>query len=412
MLLSIKRLLAAGFILAVSSTLTLSIVLKPPTKMEMDVRLSSKIGSDTSKAGDSVEAVVLTPIRVGSKIVIPPGTKLCGKVKEAKSTGGKADQRAYLLLELNQLEGSGDKKITLTTKVISVDNARETVDDKGGIVGILASETWASKMDEGLGKMDGKLAALADILGMAKKAVIKEPDPEITYSPGVEMTLQITNKPDLSSLAAASAGYKGDPASPDPVLTKLVTTEPFQTIAEKPPKPSDMTNLMFVGSQEQIESAFTAAGWATAAALSSQSGMETVRAVVENRGYKEAPMSILLLDGNKPDLTFQKQNNTFAKRHHLRIWRRPETFEGKGVWVCAATHDIAIEFSPENKTLIHKIDSQIDRERSKVMYDLLLTGQVKGSFLIDRPAVPKESSNATGDKLITDGKMGVLVLGN
>jgi hypothetical protein len=117
-----------------------------------------------------------------------------------------------------------------------------------------------------------------------------------------------------------------------------------------------------------------------------------------------------LLDGNKPDLTFQKQNNTFAKRHHLRIYHRPSTFEGKDVWVCAATHDIAIEFSPENKTFIHKIDPQIDHERSKVVYDLLLTGKVKSSFLVDRPAVPKESSNATGDKLITDGKMAVLVL--
>ncbi|MBZ5535005.1 MAG: LssY C-terminal domain-containing protein [Acidobacteriia bacterium] len=410
MLIPVKRLLAAGFILAVSSIPTLPIVVNPSAKMEMDIRLASKVASNSSKAGDSIEAVVLAPTRVESKIVIPPGAKLYGKVKEVKSTEGKADQRAYLLLEFNQLEGSGGKKIKLTTKVISVDNARETVDDKGGIVGILASETWASKMDQGLGKMSDKLAALAEILGLAKKAVIKDPDPEITYSPGVEMTLQITNKPDLSSLESASGGYKGEPASPDPELAKLVNAEPFQTMAEKPPKPSDMTNLMFVGSQEQVEAAFTAAGWATAAALDSQSGLETVRAVVENRGYKEAPMSVLLLDGNKPDLTFQKQNNTFAKRHHLRIYHRPSTFDGKGVWVCSATHDIAIEFSPENRTFIHKVDSQIDRERSKVLYDLLLTGKVKSSFLVDRPAVPKESSNATGDKLITDGQMAVLVL--
>ena len=389
----IDRLLAAGFILAVSSTLTLPIIIKPPDKMEVEIRLTSKIASNSSKAGDDVEAVVLVPIRVKSKIVIPPGTKLFGKVKEVKSTDGKADQRAYLLLDFNQLDGSGEKKIKLTTKVTSVDNARETVDDKGGIVGILASETYASKMDEGLGKMDGKLAALADLLGLAKKAVIKDPDPEITYTPGVEMTLQITNKPDLSSLAAASGSYKGEPASPDPELSKIVKAEPFQTIAEKPPKPSDMTNLMYVGSQEQIEAVFAAAGWATAAALSSQSGLETVRVVVENRGYKEAPMSVLLLDGQKPALVFQKQNNTFAKRHHLRIWGRPETFDGKGIWVCSATHDIGIDFSPENRTFIHKIDSQIDRERSKVVYDLLLTGQVKSFYLIDRPGLNIEPIN-------------------
>ena len=31
-----------------------------------------------------------------------------------------------------------------------------------------------------------------------------------------------------------------------------------------------------------------------------------------------------------------------------------------GRWVCAATHDIGIEFSEENRTFIHKIDPRID----------------------------------------------------
>jgi hypothetical protein len=118
---------------------------------------------------------------------------------------------------------------------------------------------------------------------------------------------------------------------------------------------------------------------------------------------------VLLLDGRQPDMVFQKQNNTFAQRHHLRIWRRPGAFDGKPVWVCAATHDIGIDFSPDDHTFIHKIDPQIDRERTKVVDDLLLTGKVKSHALVDRPAVPKESANATGDKLITDGQMAVLI---
>src|SRR5207253_5703095 len=116
----------------------------------------------------------------------------------------------------------------------------------------------------------------------------------------------------------------------------------------------------------------------TAAALNSQSKLETVRAVAEMRGYNEAPVSILLLDGRPPDLVFQKQHNTFAARHHLRIWRRPDTFQGKPVWVCAATHDTAIDFSPENRTFTHKIDPEIDKERAKVVNDLLFTRLAKG----------------------------------
>ncbi len=136
--------------------------------------------------------------------------------------------------------------------------------------------------------------------------------------------------------------------------------------------------------------------------------METFRAIAEARGYQQAPVSTLLLEGRKPDLVFQKQNNTFAQRHHMRVWMRRDQFHGQAVWVAAATHDIGIEFSPENRTFIHKIDSQIDRERAKVVNDLLVTGTVRGLALVERPGVPRESQNATGDKLETDGSMAVL----
>ena len=42
--------------------------------------------------------------------------------------------------------------------------------------------------------------------------------------------------------------------------------------------------------------------------------------------------------------------------------------------------------------------------------DLLFTGLVKGQALVARPHVPTNGENATGDKLVTDGKMAVLLL--
>jgi hypothetical protein len=164
---------------------------------------------------------------------------------------------------------------------------------------------------------------------------------------------------------------------------------------------------MFLGSRQDLENAFQAAGWSTADQLNARSKLETFRAMTEQRGYKEAPMSVLFLEELPPDVVFQKQNDTFNLRHHLRIWHRPVRFHGQEVWVCAATHDTGVNFSEENRTFVHTVDGQIDRERAKVINDLLFTGLVKGLSLVDRPAVPRSLFNATGDKIETDGRMAV-----
>jgi hypothetical protein len=219
------------------------------------------------------------------------------------------------------------------------------------------------------------------------------------------MTIELTK---ALTWTASASGLNVKGIEPADDLARLVNSQPFRTIAEKPPKPSDITNLMFLGSQQDIEDAFQKAGWSTAAQLNSKSKLETFRAMAEQRGYQEAPVSTLLLEGRPPDLVYQKQNNTFAARHHLRIWRRPQRFHGKEVWVCSATHDIGIDYSEQERNFIHKVDTEIDRERAKVVSDLLFTGLVQGLALVERPHVPTELFNATGDALQTDGKMAVI----
>jgi len=381
-----------------------------PAGTPIAIRLKSKIASNASKPHDPIEAVVIQPVMAGDQFVIPYGAVLRGQVDKAQSATA-ADQRADLELHFDQLAGAKGKTIKLAAKVTEVDNARESVDENGAIVGILASETLSARMDQGLSKLGQRASGLADILQIAKNAMVKNTDSEIVYEPGVEMTLQLTSKAAINPGSAPGKAISFQPLSAEGQLQQMVNAQPFLTRAAKPPKESDMTNLMFIGSQQDLEAAFIEAGWTSAATLTRNSSMETFRAIAEMRGYKEAPMSILLLDGRPADLNYQKQNNTFAQRHHLRIWRRPVQWQGQDVWVSSSTHDIGIDFSPENRTFIHKVDSHIDAERAKVVSDLIFTGKIVSVGLVDRPAVPKESMNATGDKLLTDGKMAVLVLG-
>ena len=376
-----------------------------PKGTEINLRLKTKLASNTSKPKDPVEATVIQPVLVNEQFVIPAGAAVHGTVVEAKASRHQ-DDRAILHLAFKELEMAG-KKVKLVSTLTAVDNARETVDSNGRIQGIVAAESISARLDAGIAKVAERYGGLADVLGAAKGMVLQRTDANIVYEPGVELTIRLDQPLELQAAGGSGFTVKAPPSESQ--LQALVAKHPFQTRAQSPPKPSDITNLMFIGSQEQLEQAFAAAGWSSAAAMDAVSKFETFKAIAEARGYKEAPVSVLLLEDKPPELVFQKQNNTFAERHHLRIWRRPGDFHGQPVWVCAATHDIGIEFSSEDRTFIHRIDPEIDRERAKVVNDLLLTGMVKSLALVPRPAVPQESANATGDKLITDGQMAVIV---
>lgn len=373
-----------------------------PAGTRLEIRLKSRVASDSSRPGDAVAALLIRPVAADGRIVLPAGLDAAGEVVYAKGTD-KPEERASLELRFTRLGGAA-----IESRLVAVDNARETVEDSGRITGILPSETLVARLNRGVESVSKKYGKLGGFLGAVSGAVFREPEPEIIYEPGVELSIELTKQAEWKGEAEPPAIAA---VEPEEEIYRLVNSQPFQTTASDERRtPSDLTTLMFLGGAEQLDAAFQAAGWATAAELNAASGLEVARAVAEARGYREAPMSILLLEGAKPDAVFQKQNNTFAMRHHLRIWKRPGEFQGRAVWVCAATHDIGIELSVEKRNFIHKIDPEIDRERAKVVSDLLLTGRVAALSLVARPGAPQHSRNATGDELNTDGAMAVLEL--
>ena len=379
-----------------------------PAGTEFGIRLTDKVASEATTPQTLIHAVVISPAAIDGRIVLPMGAQLTGSVKLAKAANDK--DRAQLQLVFTQI-GSGTYKTNLAAIVGALDNARETVDGDGVINGIDVSKTYSSQLDQGISKLQSsdRFAGLAGLIQGVKQGLkIEDANPNIDYDPGAEMTLRLTQPLDwrgpTQGPEARLLPFPNQSALPD-----LVNRQPFRTAAEKPPKPSDMTNLMFIGTEADLRAAFEKAGWSSPERLSGKSKLETARALIEDRGYKEGPMSILLLDGQPPDMAWQKGNNTFARRHHLRIFRRPETFAGKPVWVCSATHDIGINFSDRDRTFIHRVDSSIDKERAKVVNDLLFTGMVRSLALVNRPDVPTSLANATGDTLETDGAMAVLL---
>ena len=404
----LTRTRALRFVLAICSALAASADVTVPAGAEIQLRLTKEVSSE-KPSGQPVSAVVIAPVLVNGSVAVGLGSELTGTTADAHADqpgiNGTEEKPATLRLLLTNIRAKDGPSKSISCVVEGIDNARESIDQSGLVIGIKASQTFSSLADQGVTKLSSKYGELGQIVSGIKSASVKEADPSIDYKPGVELTVKLTSALTLPPPTSAST-----PPSITPIdtLMALVVQQPYRTTALKPPNPSDMTNLMFIGSKDVVEAAFKEAGWFASDPLGRASSTQTAQAIVEDRGYSEAPMSVLTLNGKPPDMTFEKQNNTFASRHHIRVWQAAQTFDGKPVFVAAATHDIKIYFSKTSRSITHGIDPDIDKERLKVFNDMLFTGRVQATAVIDRPSIPKDISNATGDHLQTDDKIAVL----
>ncbi len=291
-------------------------------------------------------------------------------------------------------------------KIAFIDNAREVVDDKDRIKGIRATASFSSVIS-GLAVSAASLDPMLLAFGLTSSlATFRIPESEIVFPTGTEMHYETTAPLDLTITYPPAVPSLGDPAGLEPLVRDL----PFRTATQTTNIPSDLTNLVFLGSEAAVKNAFDAAGWVQSDALDARSTFDTMRSIMENQGYREAPMSTLLLNGQAPRFTYSKTLNTFFQRHHLRIFPQSATFENQNVWTSSSTQDTGIGFATGQKSFIHIIDENIDNERAKVVNDLILTGCVDAVELMKRPWVPLDASNSTGDRLITDGEVAVVKL--
>ena len=242
----------------------------------------------------------------------------------------------------------------------------------------------------------------------ASASVLRFSEPEISLPVGAELMAKLTAPIKTPSASVNVIPPVASSAAQIADLDRLVQQMPFRTFTEKSNIPSDITNLIFIGSANALEHAFADSGWVQADPLTAESTYATIRSVAENQGYHAAPMSTLLLGGKAPAYAYSKTLNTFSRRDHLRIWPAAAEWNGQTVWTSSSTHDIGIGFSKSNKTFIHLIDSHTDNERAKVVNDLIFTGCVSKVQLVARQDIPTDAKNGTGEALITDGRIAVL----
>jgi hypothetical protein len=385
-----------------------------PAGTEVHIRLTTTVGSYASRAGTRVSAVLIAPVMVDGETVLPAGSMVAGDVKRAARVGlGIRHETAALDLEFNQVALPDGDPVALRARVAEVENAREHVTRDGRIHGVRATDSGSYRVSGYIRDLLFRCelhARIAELI--VKAAVINLPEPEIYLPAGAELTLILTGPLILDSSVEEPAGRalsaERDAGRED--FRRLVASMPSRTYATSPERPADLTNVLIVGSRDRIAAAFAAAGWSAARPLSFGRRVRWLRAIGLRRGFDSAPMSSLLLDGAPADMSWEKSLNDVSKRHHIRLWKQADAWEGQEVWIGAATRDVEFGFLRPGRPFTHKIAADVDRERDKVAYDLVFTGCTNTLDWAGRTNVPRVTENGTGDAMTTDARLAVVEL--
>ena len=378
-----------------------------PTGTTLWLRLTTPVSSYYSRAGSPVSAILTEDLLCENAVAAPAGTNIEGQVSAVRKVGwGVRHETASLQIEFNQLRLLDGSTLTMESQVVDVENSRESVKE-GVIHGIRGTDTPQGRINSRLKHLP-TWNPYSDFVLIAYKAVFPIfPEPEIWYGPGTDIRVRLL----------APLPVQGEPV---PVASAPTAEEARQSsamIAQLPEQAStlqqknaDVVNLAFVGSREQLQSAFQTAGWVGSDKLSKASFFRQFGAYLDHSSYATAPMRPMLLAGAPPDMQWQKSLNTYSKRDHLRIWPSNEAPAGIPVWAGAATHDNGATLSIRSRRFIHNIDPEIDQERAKIIRDLNMAGCVESVQLIDRSDVAHVLLNADGDLVKTDGKVALVQL--
>lgn len=391
--------------------LSLLALRQAPTGTELHVRLVTPVGSYASKPGSPVSAVLIAPVTVDDQTILPEGSMLNGAVQRVGKIGfGILHETASLVLNFNEVTLPGGETFPLSTRVTDVDNGRERVIADGSILGVRSTSSISYRFSGYvrtalLWEVHARLA-----FWVIKTLLIRVPEPEIYYPSGVELTLALSEPAYGTALPESEepSGRLSEKARD--VLEPMVDDMPVRTRAPNSNRESDLINVMFIGSGDQISRAFTAAGWTQATTVTMRSRVLGARAVVERQGYRDQPMSTLLVNDEPPGMFWQKSLNDMSKRHHVRLWKQDETWNGEQIWIGAATHDIDYAYLRHGQPMTHKIEENIDLERDKILHDVEFTSCADVADYVERPHAPQLAHNATGDPMETDGRIAIVHL--
>ena len=196
-------------------------------------------------------------------------------------------------------------------------------------------------------------------------------------------------------------------------LRKELENLPCCTTNEDGTREGDPLNLVFIGSREDIATAFLRRGWLPAEITYGRAIWKTIKSFLFGTRYRYSPVSPLYFNKRPQDFAGQKPRRTVHQRNHLRVWLSPLRYLDKPVWIGQISRDIGVRFTLKNwPPVTHKIDPDVDEAMYALLEDLVISQQIaKVGYVggVGRASRTKPRYNLTGDPYFTDGYRLVMV---
>jgi hypothetical protein len=379
-----------------------------PAGQEFWIRLTDPVATYSSKRGATIQAVVIESPRCDGAPVFSSGTAMEGHITYVRRVGlGFWHDSSAVAIEFDKLF-AGPSPLAVKARVEEVSNGREAV-KRGVIEGVGGRDTPQMLMSTRLLHLPFWNTEAYWIFLIRRGAFPFSPEPETYLPAGTDLRLRLTASLELPAdfLKPREEENTTEDVEIGNALREKLLTLPRRSLTGKG-RPSDMVNLAFIGSRQQIEGAFKAAGWTYGDAVSAWSVLREARAMSSLNSYAHLPISRQWLAGKAPDFRLEQSFDSYQKREHIRFWNQDEL--APNLWASSAIRETGASWSIHTGRFIHHVDGNIDAEREKVVRDLTLKGCVANVYRVQLGVNPEREKNASGDTFLSDGSVAVMEL--
>jgi hypothetical protein len=166
----------------------------------VEVRLRAPIDSRTAKPGDTVVADVIAPVMEGSGgVVVPFNAAVRGRVTSVDAIGkGLRRQRASIGLAFDTVEFPDGSTRTVPVRLKAIDNARESVDENGVILGIKPRSPMGYRLAGITRNLFIWDPLIQVVLAASTMATLRFPEAEIHLPAGSELWIEVTEPFELT----------------------------------------------------------------------------------------------------------------------------------------------------------------------------------------------------------------------